>query len=211
MERRLPFCLARGAGALKRGRVVAPALTAAAAPERLRGMEGLFPGQRLARGVGRHLRGLDFATLLEFVPAPGAARRRRRARAARRDLDRRVQVEPGRLRLGPEVARLSRLVRPLLLGGRRGLPDRHPARRRRADRRRRLRRRGPALARGGAAARGAAQGAHPALRPRRRRPPRRARRPRGAAHGVGLTRVNLIRPHHGRLHIQRIIAAYRAS
>ena len=29
------------------------------------------PGQRLARGVGRHLRGLDFATLLEFVPAPG--------------------------------------------------------------------------------------------------------------------------------------------
>ena len=34
-------------------------------------MEGLFPGQRLARGVGRHLRGLDFATLLEFVPSPG--------------------------------------------------------------------------------------------------------------------------------------------
>ena len=34
-------------------------------------MDGLLPGQRLARGVGRHLRGLDFATLFEFVPAPG--------------------------------------------------------------------------------------------------------------------------------------------
>lgn len=31
----------------------------------------LHPGQRLARGVGRHLRARDFATLLEFVPAPG--------------------------------------------------------------------------------------------------------------------------------------------
>ena len=31
----------------------------------------LLPGQRLARGVSRHLRGLDFAPLLEFVPAPG--------------------------------------------------------------------------------------------------------------------------------------------
>lgn len=30
-----------------------------------------MPGQRLARGVGRHLRGLDFASLCEFVPAPG--------------------------------------------------------------------------------------------------------------------------------------------
>lgn len=34
-------------------------------------IEGLLPGQRLARGVSRHLRGLDFAPLLEFVPAPG--------------------------------------------------------------------------------------------------------------------------------------------
>jgi hypothetical protein len=33
--------------------------------------DGLLPGQRLARGVARHLRGLDFATLFEFVPAPG--------------------------------------------------------------------------------------------------------------------------------------------
>jgi len=31
----------------------------------------LLPGQRLARGVCRHLRALDFAPLLEFVPAPG--------------------------------------------------------------------------------------------------------------------------------------------
>jgi hypothetical protein len=31
----------------------------------------LLPGFRLARGVGRHLRGLGFATLPEFVPAPG--------------------------------------------------------------------------------------------------------------------------------------------
>jgi hypothetical protein len=30
-----------------------------------------LPGQRLARGVCRHLRGRDFATLTEFVPAPG--------------------------------------------------------------------------------------------------------------------------------------------
>lgn len=34
-------------------------------------MDGLLPGQRLARGVARHLRGLDFATVCEFVPAPG--------------------------------------------------------------------------------------------------------------------------------------------
>jgi hypothetical protein len=34
-------------------------------------LETLLPGQRLARGVCRHLRGLDFATLLEFVPTPG--------------------------------------------------------------------------------------------------------------------------------------------
>ncbi|MFO1106392.1 MAG: MmcB family DNA repair protein [Amaricoccus sp.] len=31
----------------------------------------LLPGQRLARGVCRHLRGLDFMSLVEFVPAPG--------------------------------------------------------------------------------------------------------------------------------------------
>ena len=31
----------------------------------------LQPGQRLARGVCRHLRGLDFASLVEFIPAPG--------------------------------------------------------------------------------------------------------------------------------------------
>lgn len=31
----------------------------------------LLPGQRLARGVSRHLRSRDFATLLEFVPTPG--------------------------------------------------------------------------------------------------------------------------------------------
>jgi hypothetical protein len=31
----------------------------------------LLPGQQLARGVCRHLRGLDFAPLVEFVPAPG--------------------------------------------------------------------------------------------------------------------------------------------
>ncbi|WP_233712951.1 MmcB family DNA repair protein [Amaricoccus solimangrovi] len=30
-----------------------------------------MPGQRLARGVCRHLRGLDFASLVEFIPAPG--------------------------------------------------------------------------------------------------------------------------------------------
>ena len=30
-----------------------------------------MPGQRLARGVRRHLRGLDFASLCEFAPAPG--------------------------------------------------------------------------------------------------------------------------------------------
>jgi hypothetical protein len=36
-------------------------------------MPGLpaMPGQRLARGVCRHLRGLDFAGLCEFTPAPG--------------------------------------------------------------------------------------------------------------------------------------------
>jgi hypothetical protein len=33
--------------------------------------ELLLPGIRLARGVGRHLRGLGFATLGEFAPAPG--------------------------------------------------------------------------------------------------------------------------------------------
>lgn len=32
---------------------------------------GLQPGQRLARGVARQLRARDFATLVEFVPAPG--------------------------------------------------------------------------------------------------------------------------------------------
>jgi hypothetical protein len=31
----------------------------------------LTPGQRLARGVCRHLRGHDFATVEEVVPAPG--------------------------------------------------------------------------------------------------------------------------------------------
>lgn len=31
----------------------------------------LMPGQRLARGVSRALRGLDFAPLTEFVPGPG--------------------------------------------------------------------------------------------------------------------------------------------
>lgn len=31
----------------------------------------LLPGQRLARGVARHLRARDFATLLEFVPISG--------------------------------------------------------------------------------------------------------------------------------------------
>ena len=31
----------------------------------------LLPGQRLARGVSRHLRSLDFAPLLEFVPKVG--------------------------------------------------------------------------------------------------------------------------------------------
>lgn len=30
-----------------------------------------LPGQRLARGVCRHLRGLDFTGMTEFVPAPG--------------------------------------------------------------------------------------------------------------------------------------------
>lgn len=34
-------------------------------------LELMTPGQRLARGVARHLRGLDFAPLTEFVPAPG--------------------------------------------------------------------------------------------------------------------------------------------
>ena len=32
--------------------------------------ERLLPGQRLARGVCRHLRGLDFAALIEFAPTP---------------------------------------------------------------------------------------------------------------------------------------------
>jgi hypothetical protein len=36
------------------------------------GMSDLLPpGLRLARGVARHLRGLGFAALPEFVPAPG--------------------------------------------------------------------------------------------------------------------------------------------
>lgn len=30
-----------------------------------------LPGQRLARGTTRHLRGLDFAALSEFAPTPG--------------------------------------------------------------------------------------------------------------------------------------------
>jgi hypothetical protein len=34
-------------------------------------VETLLPGQRLARGVCRCLRGLDFAPMTEFVPAPG--------------------------------------------------------------------------------------------------------------------------------------------
>lgn len=34
-------------------------------------LDVLLPGQRLARGVSRLLRSLDFAPLLEFVPAPG--------------------------------------------------------------------------------------------------------------------------------------------
>ncbi len=34
-------------------------------------LAGLLPGQRLARGVARLLRTLDFAPLVEFVPAPG--------------------------------------------------------------------------------------------------------------------------------------------
>jgi hypothetical protein len=34
-------------------------------------IETLLPGQRLARGVSRHLRARDFAPLTEFVPAPG--------------------------------------------------------------------------------------------------------------------------------------------
>lgn len=41
-------------------------MTAAAAPLAL-----LTPGQRLARGVMRHLAGHGFACLAEFVPAPG--------------------------------------------------------------------------------------------------------------------------------------------
>lgn len=31
----------------------------------------ILPGQRLARGVGRHLRDRDFASLMEFCPVPG--------------------------------------------------------------------------------------------------------------------------------------------
>ncbi|HRO12858.1 MmcB family DNA repair protein [Amaricoccus sp.] len=34
-------------------------------------IEGLLPGQRLARGVSRHLRSRHFAPLLEFCPSPG--------------------------------------------------------------------------------------------------------------------------------------------
>ena len=34
-------------------------------------LEALLPGQRLARGVSRHLRARDFVPLFEFVPAPG--------------------------------------------------------------------------------------------------------------------------------------------
>lgn len=34
-------------------------------------LSGLAPGQRLARGVARHLAGHGFACLTEFVPAPG--------------------------------------------------------------------------------------------------------------------------------------------
>ena len=33
--------------------------------------EALTPGQRLARGTCRHLASLGFATIEEFVPAPG--------------------------------------------------------------------------------------------------------------------------------------------
>lgn len=33
--------------------------------------EGLLPGQMLARGVARHLRDRDFASVAEFVPTPG--------------------------------------------------------------------------------------------------------------------------------------------
>lgn len=36
-----------------------------------RSIDRLQPGQRLARGVSRHLRALGFATLEEFVPTPG--------------------------------------------------------------------------------------------------------------------------------------------
>ncbi len=35
------------------------------------GIAGLTPGQRLARGVCRHLRGHDFVSVVELVPAPG--------------------------------------------------------------------------------------------------------------------------------------------
>ena len=34
-------------------------------------IDTLLPGQRLARGVSRHLRARDFAPLLEFVPSSG--------------------------------------------------------------------------------------------------------------------------------------------
>lgn len=34
-------------------------------------MEPILPGFRLARGVARHLRGHDFVTVTELVPAPG--------------------------------------------------------------------------------------------------------------------------------------------
>ncbi|AXQ92683.1 MmcB family DNA repair protein [Cereibacter azotoformans] len=35
------------------------------------GLAALAPGQRLARGVCRHLRGLDFVSVVELVPTPG--------------------------------------------------------------------------------------------------------------------------------------------
>lgn len=35
------------------------------------GLALLAPGQRLARGVCRHLRALDFVSVVELVPAPG--------------------------------------------------------------------------------------------------------------------------------------------
>ena len=51
----------------------APGLTSARAARKTARMSdvALLPGQRLARGVSRCLRALDFAPLTEFVPAPG--------------------------------------------------------------------------------------------------------------------------------------------